>query len=48
MFGRIVQAAVRLELRLLLSLNKDQTLCFGECERKKQLNIYNSRINQKR
>lgn len=30
---------MHLELRLLLSLNKNQTLCFGECESKKQLNI---------
>lgn len=46
MFGGIVQVAVHLELRLLLSLNKDQTLCFGECKRKKQLNIILGQIKE--
>lgn len=45
MFGGIVQVAVHLELRLLLSLNKDQTLCFAE-KRKKQLNIILGQIKK--
>lgn len=46
MFGTIVQVAVHLELRLLLSLNKDQTLCFGKCKRKKQLNVIPGQIKE--